>query len=227
MAHATLRALAPRALTVFALTTSACAETTTASDATKSAAAASATTSGFDEGRSGRYHSARFDLSLVLPGGKQWTVDDHRAAALAAVHPLTSSRLELQVFALDELTNHQRCEIEARARSLVPPRLSVLDESDEGGPAGFDTHVIVGVEPGKSAEVRPASSRVVGHVLAFAASVHRCLIFDFSSEVPAGAEATLGDRLAVGITRILPTVTLDPSRIQADSPAPERSRPRN
>jgi hypothetical protein len=169
-------------------------------------------TSGFDEGRSGRYHSARFELSLVLPGGKEWTVDDHRGPELIATHAPTASRLTLRVFELNELTNRQRCELEARARSLVPATLSLLDESDGGGPPDFDTHVVVGLAPPPASTSASADKApITGHVLAFAARVRRCLVFDFSATVPAGAEATLGDRLAVGTTRILPTVQLDSS----------------
>ena len=189
-------------------------------------ASAAAAASGFDEGRTGRFHSARFELSLVLPGGKEWTVDDHRTAALVAVHAPTSSRLTLRVLTLGELTNRRRCELEARARALVPPKLAVLDESDEGGPPGFDTHVIVGVVPRDAPATESATATAAsgpplrGHVLAFAASLRRCLVFDFAAEVPAGAEATLGDRLAVGTTLILPTMRLDPGMIQADAPVP-------
>ncbi len=184
-----------------------CAPTTTPA-ASGDPATAAAATSGFDEGRSGRYHSARFELSLVLPGGKEWTVDDHRGPELVATHAPTSSRLTLRVFELNELVNRQRCELEARARSLVPAKLSLLDESDEGGPPDFDTHVVVGLAPPPASADKPP---ITGHVLAFAARVRRCLVFDFSATVPAGAEATLGDRLAVGTTRILPTVQLDSS----------------
>jgi hypothetical protein len=198
-----------------ALTVVGCGEAT----ATRAPApAAAAATSGFAEGRTGRFHSARFELSFVLPGGKEWSVDDHRSADLVAVHAPTSSRLTLRVLSTGELTNRRRCELEARSRSLVPPKLVVLDESDDGGPPGFDSHVLVGVVPRDPSA--PAGPPVRGHVLAFAASRRRCLVFDFTAEVPPGAEATLGDRLALATTRILPTVKLDEGMTEADAPVP-------
>lgn len=200
---------------VAALAAVGCGEQVALPPATPAAAAA---TSGFAEGRTGRFHSARFELSLVLPGGKEWSVDDHGSAELVAVHAPTSSRLTLRVLAMGELTNRRRCELEARSRSLVPPKLVVLDESDDSGPPGFDSHVIVGVVPRDATAA--AGPPVRGHVLAFAASLRRCLVIDFTAEVPAGAEATLGDRLAVATTRILPTVKLDEAMTEADAPVP-------
>ncbi len=215
VAHDPLRRLA---LVAVVLAATGCGEVATSRAPATSGAAAAATASGFDELRSGRYHSKRFELSLELPGGKQWTVDDHDGADLVAVHAPTSSRLTLRVLALGELANRRRCEIEARSRSLVPAKLAVLDESDQGGPPGFDTRVIVGVVPRDEAAAPGPPLR--GHVLAFAAKLRRCLVFDFTAEVPAGAEATLGDRLAIATVSILPTVELDPAFTEADAPVP-------
>src|SRR5919205_509074 len=49
----------------------------------------------------GTYHSKRFELSLGLPDGAAWKIDDHRSAWLRASHEPTRSSLALRSWAED------------------------------------------------------------------------------------------------------------------------------
>src|SRR4029077_19248507 len=50
-----------------------------------------------------RYHSKRLAVSVPLPDGRSWRIDDHSQPELVATHQATRSRLLVAVFHADEL----------------------------------------------------------------------------------------------------------------------------
>ena len=66
-----------------------------------------------------RYHSARLALSLPLPDGRAWRIDDHSGAERVATHAATRSRVMLATFRADVLVGRSQCEALARDRMLV------------------------------------------------------------------------------------------------------------
>lgn len=154
-----------------------------------------------------RYHSDRLGLSLPLPDGPTWRIDDHSRAELVATHAPTHSRVVVAVFRADELVGRSQCEELARERHLVPGGdLQTIEDTVAVTQDTFDTRIWVAVDPG-SGPGRP----LVGHVMAFGGFLRKCYVFDFSSEVGGAAEeSVLSDRLAFARARILGGMQLDP-----------------
>jgi hypothetical protein len=171
-----------------------------------------------------RYHSARLALSVPLPDGTAWLIDDGTRDQLVATHPATRSRVVLATFRADELVGRVQCEALARERRLVPrAEMRTLEDVTGITQQTFDTRTVVAVEPG-SAPDQP----LVGHVMAFGGFLRKCFAFDFSTEVDGAAEeSVLSARLAFARARILGGLELDPfAAVQRESPVgPERSRP--
>jgi len=153
-----------------------------------------------------RFHSARLALSLPLPDGHAWRIDDHSQPELVATHAPTRSRVLVAVLRADELVGRQGCETMAHERRLVPSvDLKVLEEEIGITQQTFDTRTLVAVDPG----VGPYQP-LVGHVLAFGGFLRKCFVFDFSTEVDGAAnEAVLSSRLAYARARILGGLRLD------------------
>jgi hypothetical protein len=174
-----------------------------------------------EEARWPKFHSVRFRLSVPLPDGKSWKIDDHSQAELHAAHDATQSRLVLFAWNDSELMNRAKCEERARARGLVPDGLVTVDDDVTVGPEAYDTRVWVTAMPG-----RDAKAPLLGHVFAFGAFVRRCLFVDFQSEVASGQDGeTLSSRLALVKVRLLGGLTLDPPRTTPDADIPPEKRP--
>jgi hypothetical protein len=154
-----------------------------------------------------RYHSRRLALSLPLPEGASWRIDDHSRPELVATHAPTRSRVILAVFRTDELVGRAQCEQHARERKLVPGGdLRTLEDDVAITQQTFDTRVWVAVEAGAGPE-----QPLAGHVMAFGGFLRKCYVFDFSTQVErAGDEAVLSARLAYARARILGGLELDP-----------------
>lgn len=164
-----------------------------------------------------RHHSKRLALSLPLPDGPTWRIDDHSRAELVATHAPTRSRVLVAVFRADELVGRSQCERLARERHLVPAGdLQTIEDTVAMTQETFDTRIWVAVEPG-SGPGRP----LVGHVMAFGGFLRKCYVFDFSTEVDGAAEeSVLSDRLAFARARILGGMQLDPfGGVPGGSPA--------
>jgi hypothetical protein len=153
-----------------------------------------------------RYHSKRLALSVALPDGRQWRIDDHSRAELVATHAPTRSRVTVAVFHTDEVVGRAQCEALARSHDLVPAgELLSLEDAAIVTQRAFDTRVWVAVSPG----VGPGGV-LAGHVMAFGGFLRKCFAFVFSTEVAGAAdEAVLSSRLAFARARILGALALD------------------
>jgi hypothetical protein len=153
-----------------------------------------------------RYRSKRLALSIPLPDGKAWRIDDHSRPELVATHAPTRSRITVGVFRADELVGRTQCEELARTRKLVPSRdLQTLDQEIAVTQQTFDTRIWVALEVGGAPD-RP----LVGHVMAFGGFLRKCYIFDFSTEVDRAAdESVLSSRMAFARARILGGLELE------------------
>jgi hypothetical protein len=154
-----------------------------------------------------RYHSWRFGLSVPLPDGHGWKIDDHKSAAIVALHPATRSTLTLQTFTEAEVMNRQRCEESARAAGLFALRdPHTLEDLAIAMPDAYDSRVWVTLEAGASPEA-PLS----GHVFLFGAFLRKCLFVHYATQVSSEREEPLlTSRLAVARLRIVPGIEMDP-----------------
>lgn len=171
-----------------------------------------------------RYHSARFALSLPLPAGRSWRVDDHSRAELVATHAATRSKVVLALFRTDEVVGRAQCEALAHDRKLYPAGdLHVLEDESGLTQQTFDTRTVVAIAPGSGPD-RP----LVGHVMAFGGFLRKCFVFDFSTEVDGAAdEPVLSSRLAYARARILGGLELDPfGAVPRETPAHVEDSPR-
>lgn len=168
----------------------------------------------------GRYHSKRFQLSIPLPEGRSWRVDDHSSAALRARHEATGSELVVLTTTEDELMNRQRCEARARELGYVPPDgpmrgLTTVEDAVTVGPDAFDSRVWTAVDPGKP------GGAVEGHVFLFGALIRRCLLVHVKTRVASvNDEDVLSARLALARARIVTAITMDPPRITGEATVP-------
>jgi hypothetical protein len=173
-----------------------------------------------EEARWPKFHSVRFRLTVPLPDGKTWKIDDHSQPELHAVHDPTRSSLVLSLWNERELMNRARCEERARARGLVPEKLETVEDSATVGPEAFDTRIWVAIRPGTNAE-----AKVAGHVFAFGAFLRRCLFVHFESEVPSGKdEEVLSSRLALVKVRLVGAIALDLERTTDGAEVPVEKR---
>jgi hypothetical protein len=165
-----------------------------------------------------RYHSPRLALSLPLPDGHTWRIDDHSGPELVATHAPTRSRVMLATFRADGLVGRSQCEALARDRKLVPrlPDLHPLEDVSGITQEKFDTRTVVAIIPGAGPD-----QPLVGHVTAFGGFLRKCFVFDFSTEVDGAAdEPVLSARLAYARARILGGLVLDPfATVQREGPA--------
>jgi hypothetical protein len=164
-----------------------------------------------------RYHSRRLAVSIPLPDGRAWRIDDHSQPELVATHPPTRSKVMVAVFRADELVGRAQCEALSRDRKLVPTGdLRTLEDETATIQQTFDTRVWVAVQPG----ARPEQT-LVGYVLAFGGFLRKCFAFVFSTQVDsASEEPVLSSRLAFARARVLGGLELDAfDTIPRDTPA--------
>ncbi|HVH43585.1 MAG TPA: hypothetical protein VM925_14620 [Labilithrix sp.] len=168
-----------------------------------------------DDATWGKFHSKRFQVSVPLPDGREWRIDDHRGPELVAVHAATASRLTLVATQEEELMNRQRCEERARARGWLDKQtLTTVEDQVHIGPAAYDSRVWVALDP-------TAPNGVEGHVFLFGAFLRRCLLVHLATSVPSAKdEQVLASRLAVGNARIVKAITIDPLRTTDDATVP-------
>jgi hypothetical protein len=156
-----------------------------------------------------RYRSRRLALSLPLPDGPAWVIDDHSRAELVAKHAATRSTVVVAVLRTTENVGRDQCEELAAKKNLLAsgPR-SVIEDEVTMTQTNFDT-------------VSGPGSPLVGHVTAVGGFLHKCFVFDFSTRVDrASDEDALSARLAFARTRILGGLELDSfAQVPAQAPS--------
>jgi hypothetical protein len=175
-------------------------------------------------GNSGRYVSRRHQVSISLPDGRTWTIDDHRSPRLVATQASTDSRLEIETTQEDTLMNRERCESRARARGFIGAEpLSTVHDETFVGPADFDSRLWVAVG-GPTRE-----GRLEGHVFLIGAHIKQCLVAHYRTSVRApDEERLLAERLALAEARIVRSMmpatarTADEAVISRDRPGAPR-----
>jgi hypothetical protein len=169
-----------------------------------------------------KLHSSRFHMSVPVPDGRGWVVDDHSRPELVATHAPTHSRLVVFLENEPSLVNRQRCEARARELGLVPGgTLRTVEDAVTIGPDAYDTRVWVALEPSKN-----EGGPITGHLFAFGAYVRRCMIVHLTSVVGSGRdEAVLSQRLALARVRLLQGITFDNFQdVPREQEAPARAR---
>lgn len=143
------------------------------------------------------YHSARNAVTIWFPDGHAWKIDDHSARDLVATHP-SDSKLTLHlVFDAGELTNREKCETKATNEGFAKlAGIGVVDQDEGIDRNGWDTHIIVGLEPNG-----------VGHVFAFSSSIRKCLWVHFETKTQ--DENEMLDRLVLVQTKLLAKLAFD------------------
>jgi hypothetical protein len=154
-----------------------------------------------------RYHSLRFDLTVPLPDGRTWKIDDHHERALVARHAPTHSTLTLLTFTEPELMSRQKCEARATEMGLLALHdPHTIEDLTTVGPDAFDSRIWIALEAGAS-----GSAALVGHAILVGGYVHKCLLVHYATEVSSEKdESLLTSRLAVARLRILAGVQMDP-----------------
>ena len=164
--------------------------------------------------RVGRFHSVRFSLSLPLPDGARWRIDDHRSGLLRATHAPSRSKVELVLWHEDELMNHEKCEARARDKGFGERAGDEVDHEVAAVPTpDWDAFIWLGTEGDDRSAVMTA------HLFTFAASIRKCFYFHFSTEA---ARDVISDRLAYARLRILRDIrpdTFDVPRTPLDLPS--------
>jgi hypothetical protein len=169
------------------------------------------------------FHSKRFELSLRLPDGKAWRIDDHRSPWLRATHDGTRSKIALRGWREEENVTRGGCYARARGWDPTLPDLDasrLLDDAVRPLDAQ-SARVIVGLVGAAEAP------SIAGFVLAIVGDVRRCLLVAYQTEAQGpAAEGDVADRLAIVADRLLPTIKLDQRFAPSREPAiPSRPGP--
>lgn len=169
-----------------------------------------------DDASWGRYHSRRLLLSIPLPDGKAWKIDDHSRPSLFAVHEATGSKVSVITTQEDDLVNRKKCEERARALGFVTSTtLTTVDDEVTIGPEAYDSRIWVAIDAAKPGGV------LEGHVFLFGAFIRKCLLVHVSTQVASAKdEEVLSERLALARGRIVRGLTIDPPRVTDDAIVP-------
>jgi hypothetical protein len=154
-----------------------------------------------------RFHSQRFKLSIPLPDGRAWKIDDHHDRALLARHAPTRSTLTVLTFTEPELMSRQKCMDRAMEMGLLALHdpLTIEDKTTIG-PEAFDTRIWIALE----ARASPTAA-LTGHALLIGGYIRKCLFVHYATEVASEKEEPLlTSRLAVARLRILGGIQLEP-----------------
>ncbi len=155
------------------------------------------------------FHSTRFGVSVPLPDGPRWRIDDHKTPVMRATHEASPpesgnsrSVVELAVWREEELVNRAKCEKRAYEKGLAKePAGEEISSELVGAPTGFDTGVWIGADHD--------DKMVTGQLVAFGAFIHKCLYFRFETKAELKDAAIVSDRLAFARLRIFGGLTLD------------------
>ena len=155
----------------------------------------------------GKFASKRFDLTIALPDGHAWRIDDHKTHWLVASHPASSTVVRVRMWREPELMSRDRCERRARDWTrdipiIADARLLERRSEPELPAPGYDTELVSGI-----ANAQRQGELVEGFILGFGASMKRCIamVLTTSSNGP-GASERVGDRLGIGM-RLLESIS--------------------
>ncbi len=164
------------------------------------------------------FHSTRFGLSVPLPDGKSWRIDDHKAPVMRATHEATHSTVEVAVWREEELVNRAKCEQHAYEKGLAKePAGEEVSTELASYPPGFDTGVWIGADHD--------ATTITGQLVAFGAFIHKCLYFRFETKADLKDADVVSDRLAFVRLRVFGGLTLDSFEVPKERIAAEpRSR---
>jgi hypothetical protein len=164
----------------------------------------------FDGTRWGTFHSKRFELSLPLPDGSAWRIDDHASHWLRADHEATRSVLWVRSWPEEQLVTRKDCYARARDWNPSLPDIDgapLIDDRVRRLWNESDARVAAGMRASDR-----SSPRERGFVVAVAGELRRCMVVVFETEATGeGAPLAIADRLAFVSDRVLPKVRLDPS----------------
>jgi hypothetical protein len=161
----------------------------------------------FPEGRSGAFHSVRFELLLDLPDGRAWRVDDHGTPWLVATHEPTRSTLHVRSWNEDQVATKHGCYERARAWKQGLPDIdapgAIRDEVRKLD-AGVEARVVSGVV------VPEGSPRIAGFSVAVGTSVRKCIVMIYQTEVDRPAKPqVIAERLAVVSETVVAKIRFD------------------
>jgi hypothetical protein len=177
-----------------------------------------ASSASFEGRRWGTFHSRRFELSLALPDGSAWKIDDHGSHWLRAEHEPTRSTLLLRSWNEDQIITRTACYARAKEWNPSLPDLAGEPLIDDGMRRLFgDREVRV------AAGVRDlAEERRAGFLVVIDGDVRRCMVIVYETRAEGrDASMTIAERLAFVTDRMLPALKLDPSF----APPREQARP--
>lgn len=176
----------------------------------------------------GTFRSERFGLTIPLPDGRAWRIDDRTGTWLSATHDATSSTLAVRAWRGSGIASRRRCEEEARVRRKIPDLTGadIVEQRAVNAPAGFDTYVEVAIlaprpdPPARKlaalaaadagAPPAPAEAPIDAFILAFGGRAHRCFGYIYTTQASGpDAERALGERLATMVERSLGAVVLE------------------
>jgi len=157
---------------------------------------------------------ARVPALVELPAAREWHA--HASGSFTVLeHGPTHSSLVLRVTRAARLVRPEQCEADARlARPSLPTSdaSSVVERRKLMSPEGFDTRLVVGVEPRVGGSVH-------GFALAVGAATGRCYVACFETEsVGPGAPGAVADRLAVVVSGVFETLRLPSAEERAVPP---------
>jgi hypothetical protein len=169
--------------------------------------------SGFD-GPFGERLLSRVPARVSLPGARGWHAHPSGSFTLLE-HATTHSTLALRVVNAARLVRPEQCEADARlARPSLPASdgESIVERRTLAAPRGFDTRLVVGVEPRAGGTVR-------GFALAVGAATGRCYVACFETEsVGPRAPDEVADRLAVVVSGVFETLRVPGAEERASPP---------
>ena len=172
----------------------------------------------FEGAHWGRYDSRRFELSLGLPDGAGWAIDDHRSPWLSARHAGTRSTVVVRAWSEDDLATRASCYARARGWDPSLPDINgapLVDDRVRSLGGAIDARVAVGIATG---------TELAGFAVASGASVRRCLVLVFRTAIDRSAPSAadqLAGRLAVATEGVFASLRLDDALAvpQRDTPA--------
>jgi len=156
----------------------------------------------------------RVPARVELPDARRWHA--HASGSFTVLeHGPTRSTFALRIARAARLVRPEQCEADARlARPGLPTSdaSSVVERRTLAAPSGFDTRLVVAVEP-------RAGGSVYGFALAIGAATGRCYVACFETESAGpGAPGEVAERLAVVVSGVFETLRVPGAEERAAPP---------